>query len=156
MNLKLLYSVIAEKTKSELDFVQCVDLWNNQIDNNKEYVLVFPCLLVDFDLKVLSNFGLGKSQKQTAELEIGFYFGCEQYEDTLEFSALEYMEWLDKIYVCFQYFEMDYFNPLERVSVEKVQNETNIVLYKMVFKTLVFDEIEKEVRLVRPDIKVSF
>lgn len=154
MSLKLLYSEIEQKIKSELDFVQCVDLWNNQIDNEKDNVLLFPCLLVDFDLKVLSNFGLGKSQKQTAELEIGFYFGCEQYEDGL--SGLGYLDWLDKIYHCFQYFERDYLNPLERISVEKVQNETNVILYKIVFKALFFDEIEKEVRLVRPDIKVSF
>lgn len=152
MSLKLLYSEIEQKIKSELDFVQTVDLWNNQINNEKDNALLFPCLLVDFDLRALSNFGLGKSQKQTSELEIGFYFGCEQYEDGL--SGLEYMDWLEKIFYCFQYFERDYLNPLERISVEKVQNETNVILYKVVFKALFFDEIEKELRLVSPNVRV--
>ena len=140
-NWKDLYTELAERA-SQIETLEWVDLWHNQINFlGEEHPFPTPALFLDF--RILNAEDQGE-HNQEATVQIGMYFYYETFLDTFQNAynqddALEYLDTLTELHRCFHGSSGNTFAEMSRTGLQPVDTGNAGNLYLITFSCRILD-----------------
>lgn len=142
MKRSIIYKAIRDKAKSELDYLQFIDLQKGQMKNpRRNYPVPLPALFVEIGNFRFSNM-LDDAQKGDGLITISLYIdinsdsfdGAESENETIEL-----LDHFDELFETFQGLSIENCTPLVRETEAKPQYGTRFILFEVSFSTSVDD-----------------
>ncbi|CAA0248348.1 hypothetical protein [Tenacibaculum maritimum] len=141
-----LYKEIATRITDNIQSIQWVDLWHNQVGFlEEEHAFPTPAVFLSFRTTGVENQG---ELVQNVDLQIDLYYFYETFLDTYqgahnETDALEYLNVLTSFHQLFHGYTPEGFNEMWRISFGAVDTGSAGNLYKVSFSCKFMDESAK-------------
>ncbi|PCI11883.1 MAG: hypothetical protein COB73_00835 [Flavobacteriaceae bacterium] len=145
---EFLYQELSQKVTDNIDAVQWIDLWHNQVGFlQEEHPFTTPALFVAF--RMLSADDLGELV-QDANVQVDFYYFYETFLDTYQGSvnntdALDYLKTVTEIHKLFHGFTGAHISEMRRVGFAPVDTGSAGNLYRISFAGKIIDATAKKV-----------
>lgn len=144
--MKALYVAIVEQIQAELGSHVFVDLWNGQLERQKQ--ISVPAVLVELQVP---EYRKNRRGVQDGRAQITVRVVQEIYEDTSGNTpdaeldkALEVLDFVEQVYVALQLLQGDSFAKLERTSTTYDPEYTHHIVHSISFSTMLHDTAKEQ------------
>lgn len=137
-----LYKELAEKITQNLDQIQWVDLWHEQINYlTTELPFSTPAVFLAFNAVQIDDRSL---LAQDVNTQVDCYLFYETFSDTYmesynQNSALEFLEQLTELHKLFHGTDGDNYTEMRRVDLKREDSGDAGNLYRISFQCMVYD-----------------
>ena len=133
MSKLILYNAIDEQIKAEVSSVKIVQLWNSQLDNEKEEeARTYPICYIEF-----SDIVWRELTKGCAEGDVTITI--RTVIERLQTDDRTYLTLVDEVYKALQLFQSDIFTPLKRVTERQDTDHDNCIVWETDYITKLID-----------------
>ena len=133
MSKLILYDAISAQIKAEVAAIKAVQLWNNQVDNEKEEeARIHPSAYIEFSSIVWDELTKGSSEGQIVVT-------IKTVIERLQTDDRTFLTIVDDVYKALQLFQGVQFTPLKRIAERQDTDHDNVIVWESDFSTLLVD-----------------